>query len=192
MKFMPDKLAVSTDKVKDKSGYYDREGADRIEKIHEVFKNMSGSITQGKAESSGLREQDIMKGVGIKETGLGTSKRGYVYNFDDSEEQKKYKGQAMVRGKNIALVAAMKQKASDIAKPGFLFKLSAPTFAKKELQHEMDSIKKDTDIAAGFTVMQDKMSRSKNLREGLQAWRGRGKEKAYHSDVIALAKSIKN
>jgi len=174
-----------------KDGYVPREGVERVNDLYPTFKSMSGSITQGKAGKDGLSETAVMHGVAMKESSMRNTSRGYLYNFDDTAAQKEYKDSAMRRGSNIAGVHAMKQEAESVAVPRLLNEYNSPIIKKAIADKVKNDSTKNRDIGAAFTVMQDKMSKSRTLDEGLRAWRGKNSEPEYPKHVKVLATKIR-
>ena len=190
MSYATGRRTISIPEVKNKTGKYSNEAIDRVAKVNDMFTKMHGSITAGKA--SAPDEAKLMTAVGVKETALKDTPRGYLYHFDDSEGQAGYKNQAMRIGEQVAKTVALKNHLNGVATPEYeTDKYISPGLSSKRESYRKDDIKKNTDIGAAHAVMQSKMKSEPTLRDGLRGWRGKNKEPVYPEHVIAIARQVK-
>jgi hypothetical protein len=186
------KLPITVKEKSAKTGDYSSATLRQVADVHDTFKKHRGSITDGKAEKAGLKDRAVMQGLGVMETALGTqTKRGYMYNFNDSKKYAKDKKAAMIVGKDVADSHSIKKATEGVAQPSDIYKYTAKSFYGGAKDYAKKKHQQATEIAAGMHIAQKKMRLPsvKTLEEGLQKWRG-PYEKGYIPAIKSIAEQV--
>jgi hypothetical protein len=125
-------IKLNIPEKKGKTGEYNKDNLDRVADIHDTYTSYRGKVMRGHAEKAGYTEKGVLGGIAVMETGAGkNTRRGFMYNFDDSPEMADYKATAHKSGEFIANAHEAKKHVqnlnSDIAVPRGVDKYTMPS-----------------------------------------------------------------